>query len=390
MAVPSGYRLLTSEDAGKIPSQAFEGCFIDTSVTVVDLYPGVVYLSSPEIKGGKHGPIIELSVLGICICDDNLGWNTANISSAQSAFLAANTAISGFTAFPDWNNWLYVKDKVSEYTVTATVTNGTFTGDQAITDTATVTISANSGYALPVTVTVTGASYTYASGVISLFCASGNVTINARCTALLTTLVKNTADAIRGKKGTSALIDPQSFPDEIGSLYTVKDLLSNKATGAYSFYLFQGETLDGIIGYDELSRFTELTGAFNSCTNLESIRINTDKVTACNNLFNGCRRVKTIDITKLPSSNTSTNLFKDCRSVEKIIIRGVTAVPPIDAASFTNCYHLDGTLDADYNPTGASDCLIYVPDELVNAFKSATNWSTYAQMIRGLSELVEE
>jgi hypothetical protein len=39
--------------------------------------------------------------------------------------------------------------------------------------------------------------------------------------------------------------------------------------------------------------------------------------------------------------------------------------------------------------TNASNVIIYVPDALVNSYKSASNWSTYADRIKGLSELPE-
>ena len=38
---------------------------------------------------------------------------------------------------------------------------------------------------------------------------------------------------------------------------------------------------------------------------------------------------------------------------------------------------------------GASNAIIYVPDALVNDYKAATNWSTYADRIKGISELPE-
>ena len=31
---------------------------------------------------------------------------------------------------------------------------------------------------------------------------------------------------------------------------------------------------------------------------------------------------------------------------------------------------------------------VYVPDDMVDTYKSATNWSTYASQIKGMSELV--
>lgn len=33
---------------------------------------------------------------------------------------------------------------------------------------------------------------------------------------------------------------------------------------------------------------------------------------------------------------------------------------------------------------------VYVPDELVESYKSATNWATYADQIKPISELEEE
>lgn len=79
----------------------------------------------------------------------------------------------------------YILDKslVITYNITTTLTNLTSSGDTTIDsdDTATVTLSANSGYALPSSITVTNAQYTYDSstGVISLSNATDDVTISA-------------------------------------------------------------------------------------------------------------------------------------------------------------------------------------------------------------------
>lgn len=60
-----------------------------------------------------------------------------------------------------------------------------------------------------------------------------------------------------------------------------------------------------------------------------------------------------------------------------------------NANAFSNCYHILGTVNATYNPEGLKDGYIYVPDALVDSYKAATNWSTYASQIRPLSEYVE-
>lgn len=85
-------------------------------------------------------------------------------------------------------------DPVS-YSITTTVTNGTYTGATSIDENgvATVTISASAGYELPDTVTVTGASESYISstGVITLSNPTGNVTITASCPVDLSAPVTN-------------------------------------------------------------------------------------------------------------------------------------------------------------------------------------------------------
>ena len=75
--------------------------------------------------------------------------------------------------------------KETIYNITVSVTNGTYQGHSTIRPnaTATVTISANSGYILPSSITVTNAQYTYnsTSGIVSLSNPTGNVAINAVC-----------------------------------------------------------------------------------------------------------------------------------------------------------------------------------------------------------------
>lgn len=69
------------------------------------------------------------------------------------------------------------------YDITTTVTNGTYSGDTTITDTATITITADSGYNLPDIVTVTGASQTWnkETGTLTLTNPTGAVTVSAVC-----------------------------------------------------------------------------------------------------------------------------------------------------------------------------------------------------------------
>ena len=75
-----------------------------------------------------------------------------------------------------------------EYDITVNITSGTYSGDTTITDTATITITPDSGYALPDSVTVTGASQSWnkETGTLTLSNPTGAVTVSAVCEAAVT------------------------------------------------------------------------------------------------------------------------------------------------------------------------------------------------------------
>lgn len=76
-------------------------------------------------------------------------------------------------------------DSLFGYAITTTVTNGSTTGDTFIpfSGTASLVITPSSGYYLPQSITVTGASYTYDSvaGTINLSNPTGSISISAVC-----------------------------------------------------------------------------------------------------------------------------------------------------------------------------------------------------------------
>ena len=92
--------------------------------------------------------------------------------------------------------------------------------------------------------------------------------------------------------------------------------------------------------------------------------------------FRSCNNMSTLTclgaITKIDNY-----VFDDSSNFEKLVLPNITAVPTLNS---TNAF--TGTKIA--SGTG----YIYVPDDLVESFKTATNWSTYANQIKGVSELV--
>ena len=67
----------------------------------------------------------------------------------------------------------------------------------------------------------------------------------------------------------------------------------------------------------------------------------------------------------------------------------MTTIPALGSYAFNECYHFTGTSHYFYNPDGLKDGRIYVPDDKVDALKTASGWSTYADIIVPLSTLVE-
>ena len=142
----------------------------------------------------------------------------------------------------------------------------------------------------------------------------------------------------------------------------------------------------------DTSRVTNMSSMFYECTSLTTIpQLNTSKVTNMKYMFNTCRKLTTIDISHMNITSTSnSNQFAySCYSLTKLIIRNMTTIPELNSNAFNNCYHFTGTTNATYNPQGLKDGRIYVPDDKVDALKTASGWSTYADIIVPLSTLQE-
>lgn len=114
-------------------------------------------------------------------------------------------------------------------------------------------------------------------------------------------------------------------------------------------------------------------------------KIYAPKVTSVTNSgMHYCQGLKTADFLAL--NKISNNAFACCYSLTALIIRSETICTLGNTNAFSYCYHILGTRNSTHNPSGLKDGYIYVPDDLVDSYKSATNWSTYADQIKPLSE----
>lgn len=228
--------------------------------------------------------------------------------------------------------------------------------------------------------------------------------------------------AINNKGGTLTTTDTfASYPSAIDSLpsgggNTLKTLLDATKKSYYLFANYSGTSVNELISYNDTENVTNMsqmyyqsmklteipqlntsnvTNMSNMCYQCQQItkipQLDTSKVTNMRQMFCYCLHLTTIDIThmNITSTSNSRSFAEYCFSLTKLIIRNMTTIPALSSDAFNNCYHFTGTVNADYNPNGLKDGRIYVPDDKVDALKTASGWSTYADIIVPLSTLVE-
>ena len=115
--------------------------------------------------------------------------------------------------------------------------------------------------------------------------------------------------------------------------------------------------------------------AFSGCTTLTSINL-----PSCTSIyysaFSSCTALTSID---LPA----------CTSIDSYAFNSCKSLTSIKLASTSKICTLSNS-DAFKNTPIANEAgYIYVPDELIEQYKKATNWSVYANQIKPLSEYVE-
>ena len=197
----------------------------------------------------------------------------------------------------------------------------------------------------------------------------------------LINFLTDVAAAIKAKKGDSTPIPAADFDTEIANLPSGDDtmlirLIDRTATsfeipegttsiGAYAFAYCL--SLASIIIPDGVTSIGE--GAFGGCSGLTSVTIGNGVTSIGDSAFYGCTGLTSITI---PDSVTS---------IEYYAFRGCTNLTEIDFSTHNAVPTLADTSAFDY--TSAS-LVIKVPSALVDEWKAATNWATYADKIVGV------
>lgn len=215
----------------------------------------------------------------------------------------------------------------------------------------------------------------------------------------------NTLSTISEGTFQETLIDHINLPDSIttllgGAFYKVKNLKSidfNKVTKLDGYNHFFGSGLESVYIPKTL---TIGSGSFRACAYLESIIVeeghptydsrencnaiilksNNSLIAGCNttiipdsvkSIGNSAFNASQISYIDIPASVTSIGwgAFQNCKSLQTVILRKSTRYT-INAEDFQNV-----------------PATFYVPDELLDGYKTAAVWSTFADRIKPISEL---
>ena len=124
---------------------------------------------------------------------------------------------------------------------------------------------------------------------------------------------------------------------------------------------------------------TMSTNVFYGCTSITEIEIpsGVTSLQSSAGSFEKCTNLTKVDIKAENLTNVGSRLFAECTSLAQVIFRA-TKPPTLNSYSFYNSGIAKGT------------GYIYVPDASIDTYKSASVWSTYANQIKGISELPAE
>jgi|GEM_PF-1333923 len=171
-------------------------------------------------------------------------------------------------------------------------------------------------------------------------------------------------------------------------------LLSTEITKVRNYGLIGRKSLIAI----DLPKCTNVGSyAFQDCTALSNVNL-PECVFVSMYAFADCEKLQNVNIPKCTRINSNT--FESCKFLKKIELN---LVETISYEAFWNCNLLEcvkilntKTVCALANKNALSGTkiesgngYIYVPDNLIEQYKTATNWSVYANQIKPLSEYTE-
>ena len=178
----------------------------------------------------------------------------------------------------------------------------------------------------------------------------------------------STALNMKADKSELALKADMSDIDRLMAMLTVRIESNDILT------IFKGDTTLIYTPPIDATGCTSLTEMFSGCIKLRSVPyIHAPDVNNMEKMFYGCS-----SLTSGPEMDTSNvtdmgEMFRACSSLTSVTFIG-DVVPPYGVAMFMN------------TPIAAGNGSIFVPDNLVDAYKVASGWVGHASIIKGISE----
>ena len=313
------------------------------------------------------------------------GWNWS-LADINALTRPTNVGAMYITDDGKTRLYIYIADKARSTVplyISQTVANGVTIdwGDgsalETLTGTGTVNMSHDYGAAGDFTISLTvndGCTLGFGHG-LSSYCVMGSTANNK--------VYCNMLQKVEIGSGVTS-IESNAFSNCYSlSSITIPDGVTN--IGDYAFsncYSLPSITIpDGVTSIG--------ASAFSSCSSLSNITIPDGLTSIGSRAFQQCYSLSSITI---PDGVTSieSNAFNSCYSLSSITIPdGVTNIGDY---AFSNCYgvaeyHLKPTTPPTLlNPNAfkniPSDCIIYVPQGSLEAYKTATNWATYASYMQ--------
>ena len=173
------------------------------------------------------------------------------------------------------------------------------------------------------------------------------------------------ADAIRAKGGIS---DPLVYPD--GFVSAIQAIETGGGGGSDELV---NSLIDRTISGTYVNNTVTIIGRYGlaGCTKLTSVVLPAVRTTDGNSM-NGCSALTKADFSNLKKIRYST--FYSNKYLVTLIIRTQVVATLENMSAFKD------------TPIASGKGYVYVPSALVNSYKTATNWSTYADQIRAIED----
>lgn len=173
------------------------------------------------------------------------------------------------------------------------------------------------------------------------------------------------ANAIRAKGGTS---DPLVYPD--GFVTAIQAIETGSGGGSDELV---NSLVERTISGTYVNNTVTIIGRYGlaGCTKLTSVVLPAVRTTDGNSM-NGCSEIIKADFSNLQNIRYST--FYSNKKLVTLIIRTQAVAKLEKTSAFKD------------TPIASGTGYVYVPSALVDSYKSATNWSTYADQIRAIED----